>query len=82
MADYVYSKHTPHAAADYVESHIRDVQGIGGPVLMAKRDTLKIDVPFEDAVRAFLQTPPPPTGTPGSRKVKPKGRMRKATKKR
>jgi len=26
---------------------------------MAKRDKLKIDVPFEDAVRAFLNTPPP-----------------------
>ena len=28
-------------------------------VPLGKRDTLKIDVPFEDAVKAFLQTPPP-----------------------
>jgi transposase-like protein len=42
-----------------------------------KRDVLKIDVPFEDAVSAFLRTPPPPVGTPGSRKVKPKGKTRK-----
>jgi hypothetical protein len=50
---------------------------------MAKRDVLKLDVPFGDAVKAFLQTPPPPVGTPGRRKVKPKGsRKRKAAKKR
>lgn len=49
---------------------------------MTKRDTLKIDVPFDDAVKAFLNTPPPPAGSPGSRKVKPKARKRKATKKR
>ena len=36
---------------------------------------LKIEVPFEDAARAFLKTPPPPTGTPGSRKVKRKARI-------
>jgi hypothetical protein len=52
-----------------------------GVLIQAK----KIDVPFDDAVRAFLNTPPRPAETTGSRKVKPKARKgtkRKTAKKR
>ena len=48
---------------------------------MAKREPpLRIDLPFDDAVRALLQTPPPPAGTRGSRKELPKPKRRKAVK--
>lgn len=54
---------------------------------MAKREPpLSIPLDFETTVRGLLQTPPPPAGTPGSRKVKPKARKkavkRKVAKKR
>lgn len=50
---------------------------------MAKRNLLKLSDDFEGNLRALLGTPPPPAGTPGSRKVdKPKKRKRKAAKKR
>jgi hypothetical protein len=50
---------------------------------MAKRPpALHIPLGFEDTVKALLQTPPPPAGTAGSRKAKPKGRKRKAAKRR
>jgi hypothetical protein len=32
---------------------------------------------FEDAVRALLQTPPPPVGDPSTRKQKPKKAKKK-----
>jgi hypothetical protein len=35
---------------------------------MAKRDLLRNPLDFETTVKAFLQTPAPPVGTPGSRK--------------
>lgn len=38
---------------------------------LAKRELpLKIDASFEDAVKAFLKTPPPPAGHPSTRKKK------------
>jgi len=53
---------------------------------MAKREPpLRIPLDFETTVRGLLQTPPPPAGTPGSRKAKPikrKRAKRKAVKKR
>jgi hypothetical protein len=49
---------------------------------MAKRAPLYIPLDFETTVKALLQTPPPPAGSPGSRKAKPKARKRKAAKKR
>ena len=39
---------------------------------MAKRDLLKLPDDLEGNLRALLQTPPPPAGTPGSRKAIPK----------
>jgi len=39
---------------------------------MAKRDLLKLPDDLEGNLRALLGTPPPPAGTPGSRKQKPK----------
>jgi hypothetical protein len=50
---------------------------------MAKRDLLKLPDDLEGNLRALLHTPPPPHGTPGSRKAapkppaKPKARKRK-----
>lgn len=45
---------------------------------MAKREPpLKIEASFEDAVRAFLKTPPPPAGHPATRKQKPKKAKKK-----
>ena len=50
---------------------------------MAKREPpIRIDLPFDDTVRALLQTPPPPHDIKGSRKAKTKARKRKAMKKR
>jgi hypothetical protein len=47
--------------------------------MMAKRmPPLHIPLDFETTVKALLQTLPPPAGTAGSRKVKPKARKRKA----
>ena len=44
------------------------------PQIMAKQNLLRLPLDFEATVKALLQTPPPPAGTPGSRKgVKPKG---------
>lgn len=48
--------------------------------MAAKRQTLKINIGFQDAVRALLQTPPPPEPIKGSR-AKSKKRGRKAVKK-
>lgn len=39
---------------------------------MAKRDLLKLPDDLEGNLRALLHTPPPPHGTPGSRKAAPK----------
>jgi len=39
---------------------------------MSKRDLLKLPDDLESNLKALLDTPPPPAGTPGSRKVKPK----------
>jgi len=39
---------------------------------MAKRDLLKLPDDLDGNMRALLQTPPPPPGTPGSRKAIPK----------
>jgi hypothetical protein len=39
---------------------------------MPKRDLLKLPDDLEGNLRALLQTPPPPAGTPGSRKAIPK----------
>jgi hypothetical protein len=39
---------------------------------MAKRDLLKLPDDFDANVKALLGTPPPPPGTPGSRKAMPK----------
>lgn len=39
---------------------------------MPKRDLLKLPDDLEGNLRALLHTPPPPAGTPGSRKVEPK----------
>jgi hypothetical protein len=39
---------------------------------MAKRDLLKLPDDLEGNMRALLHTPPPPAGTPGSRKAMPK----------
>ncbi|MGH9237982.1 MAG: hypothetical protein ACRD3G_08065 [Vicinamibacterales bacterium] len=39
---------------------------------MAKRDLLKLPDDLDGNLRALLQTPPPPAGTPGSRKAIPK----------
>ena len=45
---------------------------------MAKREPpLKIDASFEDAVKAFLKTPPPPAGHPSTRKQKPQKAKKK-----
>jgi len=50
---------------------------------MAKREPpIRINLPFDETVRALLQTPPPPHDVTGSRKAKPKARKRKAAKKR
>lgn len=52
---------------------------------MPKREPpLSIPLDFESTVRGLLQTPPPPAGTPGSRKVNPvkRKRARRAAKKR
>lgn len=40
--------------------------------MMAKRDLLKLPDDLEGNLRALLHTPPPPAGTPGSRKAAPK----------
>ena len=48
---------------------------------MSKREPpLRIPLDFEATVRGLLQTPPPPAGTPGSRKELPKPKKRKAIK--
>ena len=39
---------------------------------MAKRDLLMLPDDLEGNLRALLRTPPPPAGTPGSRKAVPK----------
>lgn len=39
---------------------------------MAKRDLLKLPDDLDGNLRALLHTPPPPAGTPGSRKAMPK----------
>lgn len=39
---------------------------------MSKRDLLKLPDDLESNLKALLGTPPPPAGTPGSRKVEPK----------
>jgi hypothetical protein len=39
---------------------------------MFKRDLLKLPDDLDGNMRALLQTPPPPAGTPGSRKAMPK----------
>ena len=39
---------------------------------MAKRDLLRLSDDLEGNLRALLSTPPPPHGTPGSRKATPK----------
>ena len=39
---------------------------------MVKRDLLKLPDDLEGNLRALLKTPPPPHGTPGSRKAAPK----------
>lgn len=39
---------------------------------MAKRDLLKLPNDLDGNLRALLRTPPPPHGTPGSRKAAPK----------
>jgi len=39
---------------------------------MAKRDLLKLPDDLDGNLRALLNTPPPPHGTPGSRKAAPK----------
>jgi hypothetical protein len=45
---------------------------------MAKREPpLEIDASFEDAVKAFLKTPPPPPGHPSTRKQKAKKKSAK-----
>jgi hypothetical protein len=41
---------------------------------MAKRDLLNLPDDLEGNLRALLATPPPPAGTPGSRKAKPKAK--------
>jgi hypothetical protein len=47
---------------------------------MAKREPLKITASFSDAVKALLQTPPPPEPIKGSR-AKAKGKACKSKKK-
>ncbi len=51
---------------------------------MTKRDLLKLPDDLEGNLRALLHTPPPPAGTPGSRKAapKPKPKARKKQRKR
>lgn len=39
---------------------------------MAKRDLLKLPDDLDGNLRKLLHTPPPPHGTPGSRKAAPK----------
>ena len=39
---------------------------------MSKHDLLKLPDDLEGNLRALLRTPPPPAGTPGSRKAAPK----------
>ena len=39
---------------------------------MAKRDLLRLPDDLEANLRMMLRTPPPPVGTPGSRKAAPK----------
>jgi len=39
---------------------------------VSKRDLLKLNDDLEGNLRALLGTPPPPHGTPGSRKAAPK----------
>jgi hypothetical protein len=49
---------------------------------MAKRESLRplhIPVPFDEAVKALLGTPPPPKDTPGTRTAK-KAKKRKVKK--
>lgn len=41
---------------------------------MAKRDLLKLSDDLEGNLRALLNTPPPPAGTPGSRKAASKAK--------
>ena len=47
---------------------------------MAKRDLLKLPDDLEGNLRALLHTPPPPAGTPGSRKTAPKPPKKKKKK--
>jgi hypothetical protein len=49
---------------------------------MAKRDLLKLPDDLEGNLRALLNTPPPPYGTPGSRKAAPKPPMKPKAKRR
>ena len=49
---------------------------------MSKRDLLKLPNDLEGNLRAMLRTPPPPAGTPGSRKAMPKPPKKKAKRKR
>lgn len=44
---------------------------------MSKRDLLKLPDDLEGNLRALLHTPPPPAGTPGSRKAAPKPQKKK-----
>jgi hypothetical protein len=44
-----------------------------------ERELLELPVPFEDAIKALLATPPPPAGHPATRKLEEKPR-RKARK--
>jgi hypothetical protein len=46
---------------------------------MSKRDLLKLPDDLEGNLRALLHTPPPPAGTPGSRKAAPKPPKKKPT---
>lgn len=41
---------------------------------MSKRDLLRLPDDLDGNLRALLATPPPPAGTPGSRKAKPKAK--------
>lgn len=47
------------------------------PAVAKRPPPLHIPLDFETTVKALLQTPPPPAGTAGSRKGKPKPRKRK-----
>ncbi len=51
---------------------------------MSKRDLLKLPDDLDANLRALLHTPPPPHGTPGSRKAapKPKPKARKKQRRR